>query len=184
MKAAISINTQSPAISSLEIAELTGKRHDHVMRDIEVTLKEAGIDIPKFGGIYKDARNRNQNCYYLPRFECDLVVSGYSVPYRAAIIRRWHELENSSRKIADESEHATWLIRQMLKLMPADKLIPLILPLHTYGSLAPNGKQRHGFRRPAFITQKHRRKEAREIHERGIVLKYLAQNLQLGEGEA
>ncbi len=80
-----------------------------------------------------------------------------------------------------DSDHAAWLIRQMLKMMPADKMVKLILPLHAYGSTAKNGKQRRGFRRPAFITQKHRPNEAREIHERGIVLKYLAQNL-LGEG--
>jgi len=80
-------------MSSLEIAEVTGKEHFHVMRDIRTILEEAGINASKFGGIYRDARNREKPCYHLPRRECDLVVSGYSVPYRLAIIDRWHELE-------------------------------------------------------------------------------------------
>ena len=63
------------------------------MRDIQVTLDEAELDAPKFGGTYLDSQNRQKPCYHLPRFECDLIVSGYSVQYRAAIIRRWHELE-------------------------------------------------------------------------------------------
>lgn len=80
-------------MSSLDIAALTGKRHDHVLRDIETTLEAAQIGAPKFGGTYLDSQNKERPCYFLPRYECDLVVSGYSVPYRAAIIKRWHELE-------------------------------------------------------------------------------------------
>jgi phage antirepressor YoqD-like protein len=80
-------------LSSMEIARLTGKRHDHVMRDIQVTLHQAGIDVPKFGGTYEDSQNRIHACFFLPRRECDLVISGYSVKYRLAIIDRWRELE-------------------------------------------------------------------------------------------
>lgn len=82
-----------PTMSSLQIAGITGKRHDHVLRDIESILAEAGIDAPRFGDTYRDAQNREQKCYQLPRRECDLVISGYSVKYRLAIIDRWHDLE-------------------------------------------------------------------------------------------
>lgn len=85
--------TTAKTISSCEIAQLTGKSHDNVIRDIRKTLQDDGQDVLKFEGIYQDAYKRDKVCYHLPRFECDLVVSGYSVKYRAAIIRRWHELE-------------------------------------------------------------------------------------------
>ena len=80
-------------ISTLEIAQLTGKNHADVMRDTRKTLEEAGISESKFAFTYTDTQNKQRPCYNLPRFECDLVVSGYSVKYRAAIIKRWHELE-------------------------------------------------------------------------------------------
>jgi phage regulator Rha-like protein len=80
-------------MSSLEIAELTGKRHDNVLSDIQRILGEAEIDALKFKGVYRGGNGESRPCYHLPRFECDLVISGYSVPYRKAIIKRWHELE-------------------------------------------------------------------------------------------
>ncbi len=80
-------------MSSLKIAELTGKDHANVLKDIRRILEEAKIDAVRFNGIYLDAYRREKPCYHLPRLECDLVVSGYSVPYRLAIIDRWRELE-------------------------------------------------------------------------------------------
>lgn len=87
------VPTGVPAMSSLEIARITGKEHAHVMRDIRNVLEEAGIGLSKFGSSYRNAQNKEQPCFLLPRRECDLVVSGYSVKYRLAIIDRWHELE-------------------------------------------------------------------------------------------
>lgn len=93
MTALLSTNGTA-TMSSLQIAEITGKEHAHVMRDIRNILEEAGIGLSKFGSSYLNAQNKEQPCYLLPRRECDLVVSGYSVKYRLAIINRWHELEN------------------------------------------------------------------------------------------
>ncbi|MBD8601487.1 Rha family transcriptional regulator [Pseudomonas sp. CFBP 8771] len=39
-------------MSSREIAELTGKRHDHVIRDVRRMLFELEINGPKFGDSY------------------------------------------------------------------------------------------------------------------------------------
>jgi phage antirepressor YoqD-like protein len=80
-------------MSSLDIAEITGKNHADVLRDIRMTLGQAEIDASKFAGVYKGGNGESRPCYNLPRRECDLVVSGYSVKYRLAIIDRWHQLE-------------------------------------------------------------------------------------------
>jgi phage regulator Rha-like protein len=82
-----------PAMSSLEIAKITGKPHGNVMQDIRRILEEAGIGQKDFLLSYLNSQNKSQPCFLLPRRECDLVVSGYSVKYRLAIIDRWHELE-------------------------------------------------------------------------------------------
>ena len=44
-------------MSSREIATLTGKKHYHVMRDIEVLAAQLEVDVSKFGGIYLDTQN-------------------------------------------------------------------------------------------------------------------------------
>ena len=86
-------STSEPRMSSLEIAKITEKQHRNVLRDIEKTLTEVGIDLPKFESIFLDSYKREQPCYLLPRRECDLIMTGYSAKYRLAIIDRWIELE-------------------------------------------------------------------------------------------
>lgn len=63
-------------MSSLEIAELTGKRHDNVMSDIEKMLKDLEIHAPGFAGTYKTARGNEYKCYNLPKRETLILVSG------------------------------------------------------------------------------------------------------------
>lgn len=89
---------QAITMSSLEIAEITGKQHYDVLKDIRRILAEVEIDDGIFSGIYKDSNNRDKPCYNLPRRECDLVVAGYSAKYRLAIIDRWLELEKQQIK--------------------------------------------------------------------------------------
>jgi len=98
------ITYSEPTMSSLQIAALTGKLHRNVTSDIERILGEAEIDVLRFQRIYQDPMNRSQKCYQLPRRECDLVVSGYSVKYRLAIIDRWQELEAQQRP-----QEPTWI---------------------------------------------------------------------------
>ncbi|MFY9291550.1 MAG: Rha family transcriptional regulator [Methylorubrum rhodinum] len=79
-------------MSSLEIAERTGKSHDNVLRDIRVMLEALGDGL-KFEGIYRDRANRQKPCFHLPKRECLVLVTGYSIPMRAAVGDRWQELE-------------------------------------------------------------------------------------------
>ena len=90
-------NTDGVTITSLEIADLTGKRHDSVLRDIETQLGKIR-DVPKFVGIYKDVYGRDKKCYCLPKTEALILVSGYSVELREKIILRLEFLENEFKK--------------------------------------------------------------------------------------
>lgn len=78
-------------MSSREIAELTGKRHDNVLADIRKMLAE--IQSPENLGDYKDARGRSQPMLLLNKEETLCLVAGYNVKLRMAIIKRWQELE-------------------------------------------------------------------------------------------
>lgn len=80
-------------MSSREIAELTGKRHDNVKADIRSMLADLKVDVLKFQGIYLDSMNRQQNEYLLDREHTDCLLTGYSAAMRMAVIKRWRELE-------------------------------------------------------------------------------------------
>ena len=81
-------------MSSLEIAELTGKQHTHVMRDIRTMLEDLGGEVAStFGGYYKASNGKQNPCFNLPRRETDILLTGYSVTLRAKVIDRWRELE-------------------------------------------------------------------------------------------
>lgn len=84
-------------MDSREIAELTGKRHDHVLRDIETQLSEVDGGLPRFGASYLNSQNKQQPCYRLPFRETMIVISGYSVELRTKIIDRWMELETKNK---------------------------------------------------------------------------------------
>lgn len=97
-------------MSSREIADLTGKEHPHVRRDIRAmilqlnypdkNLKDCPIfDLPQLDGhpVTVSHFEHSGNLYEefnLNQEYCLLLVSGYSIPLRQKIIRRWQELEN------------------------------------------------------------------------------------------
>lgn len=90
-------------MSSLEIAELTGKRHDHVMRDINVLLTSlyGSEGVLSFGDTYQNVQNKQvYPCFKLPKDECICLVSGYDVKLRMAIIKRWQYLEDKNKTTA------------------------------------------------------------------------------------
>ena len=88
------------AMSSLDIAETTGKRHDHVMRDIRNMLTElhGENDVPRFGGVYAGANGEDRPCFNLPEREFMILVTGYSVTRRAKVIDRWKQLEAAAQQ--------------------------------------------------------------------------------------
>ena len=89
--------TSIKTMSSVEIAELTGKRHDNVMADIERMLDELEIRSPAFSGEQTFANNRKRKIYNLPKRECLILVSGYNIQLRTKIIDRWQALETQAR---------------------------------------------------------------------------------------
>ncbi|NDY71445.1 hypothetical protein DO021_03000 [Desulfobacter hydrogenophilus] len=84
---------------TFEIAELTGKRHDNVMRDARKILIELydNSGLLNFEERYKAADGNLHPCYRLPKKEVLVLVSGYSIRLRMKIITRLEELEKKTR---------------------------------------------------------------------------------------
>lgn len=84
-------------MSSLQIAELTGKQHAHIMRDIR-TLLGQGVTESNFGlSEYKDKTGRSLPCFNLTKKGCLILASGYDAKLRERIIDRWEELETEKQ---------------------------------------------------------------------------------------
>lgn len=86
-------------MSTREIAELTGKRHDHVLYDTRKMLADLGKTSPEFSGHLPDAYGRPQAVFNLPKDLTLTLVSGYNVQMRHRIITRWLELSSEVRAV-------------------------------------------------------------------------------------
>jgi len=87
-------NVARPMMTSREIAELTGKQHKHVIRDIREMLDALSEDGPVLDHVRedRDARGYTTN-FHLDRELTETLITGYSIPLRHRVIRRLHELE-------------------------------------------------------------------------------------------
>jgi len=92
MQLSTAVNT---TMTSREIAELTGKEHKNVKRDIENMLADLKEDALTFERIYLDSMNRQQNEYVLDREHTECLVTGYNAMLRMKVIKRLHELEGN-----------------------------------------------------------------------------------------
>lgn len=91
----------TPTMSSREIAELCGKQHFHVCRDIEVlnrAFSKLGLSpIPK--SKYEQG-GRSYTEYKLTREQTLDLVTGYNAAIRIRVNRRWLDLEQATANIA------------------------------------------------------------------------------------
>lgn len=116
MKSLKAVN-QITSMSSVEIAELTGKRHDNVLRDIDNLLKTLSSDLSLGykSTTYKDSNGKKNRMYQMDKDATICLVAGYDANARMRIIKRWQQLEN---EVADlKAQKATRAIeRQALKV--------------------------------------------------------------------
>ena len=97
------INTIQQTMSSVEIANLTGKQHKHVMRDIrELNEGYEKLYLPKIGLKHRisdlgGGRQRKDPYFELTRMQTFDLLTGYSVELRIKVNRRWEELEALTR---------------------------------------------------------------------------------------
>lgn len=134
MTGAIVLGSEVLTMTSREIAELCEKRHDNVMADCRKLADfYAQTYSPEKSGefvkstTYTDSTGRGLPCFELNKQACLDLVTGYSLPHRHAVNRRWRELEAEKAqpkelsrleilKLAMESEQARIEAEKMLSL--------------------------------------------------------------------
>lgn len=91
---------KTETMTSLEIAEVTGRRHADVMRDIRNILDQ-GVNERNFALVkYTDKKGEQRPMYSLTKKGCLILASGYDALLREKIINRWEELEMKERENA------------------------------------------------------------------------------------
>lgn len=130
-------------MSSRMIADLTGKQHKDVMADIRTMCRQLEIQSADFSADYLDSRGRRQPCFELDRYHTEVLITGYDVKRRAAVISRWYELETALRKPqakplpgSDAMEFAKLALEHLPKLGEATKQTLL-----SYASLSAFGER-------------------------------------------
>lgn len=97
---ALAVPSSAPlTMSSREIAELTGKEHKHVLRDIRVMLDQLSLKEEGYAQNWTDPQNgQKYPMLTLPKDLTITLVSGYSVVMRHRIVTRWQELEQQAAR--------------------------------------------------------------------------------------
>ena len=88
---------KNETMTSLEIAEVTGRNHKDVMRSIR-EMEDAWVKVNgrKFALVeYKDAKGEMRPCYSLSKTECLYIATKFNDEARAKLILRWEELETN-----------------------------------------------------------------------------------------
>ena len=113
-----------PLCTSLQVAETFGKRHDHVLRDIEALNLPKSEEINEFNQLnfflnsYKDSRGRKQPMYLMTKDGFTLLVMGYSgekaMKFKIAYIQRFNDYEQQIKNYIESREDFAPFTRAIL----------------------------------------------------------------------
>jgi len=157
-----------PSMSSLEIADLTGKKHCHVLRDIKVMLDQLGITPNEHLDYADPTAVRVERDYrhfisviYLPRDETFTLLTGYSPDLFGMILDRVRELETQLRKpksifeqITDDPSNMRALQAHMLQKIDALNKQPALAQDSTLSAAAAARAWADQYERDAVATVK------------------------------
>ena len=102
-------------MTSLEIAELTGKQHKNLMQAIR-KMEQAWNQVTQGNfslSTYQDATGRTLPCYALTKTECLYIATKFNDEARAKLVLRWQELERTRLLFA--GRYHRFCIRNILK---------------------------------------------------------------------
>lgn len=122
------LSNQVNTISSLEVAEMLGKRHSDLLLEIEGRKdgKNVGIIPALLNGnfplsdyfiesSYKDASGKSNKCYKITKMGCELIGNKQQgekgILFTASYVKRFNEMENHIKSKAQVKDNTTKLKR-------------------------------------------------------------------------
>lgn len=95
MNELITTNTHTVKMTSLDIAEMTGKQHAHVMRDIRQEIERIGETNRSIFGLvdYTDAKGEKRACYQFGKTGAMQIALRYDAKTRYKVVKKLEELE-------------------------------------------------------------------------------------------
>ncbi|EAH6271419.1 Rha family transcriptional regulator [Campylobacter coli] len=160
-KQEVQFDTQNNQIfcTSLDVAKVFGKRHDHVLRDIENILndlREIGTsqDLLNFGETYRNTeirgfgkvkgKTRKDRCYNLTRDGFSLLAMGFTgkkaLQFKIAFINAFNEMEKLLQKeIKSPNKYLTDLMELIYPNLPQnDYKVSVTITDNPYSKEAKN----------------------------------------------
>ena len=139
-------------MSSREIAELVGKEHKHVMRDLRVLSEQLGDMFEGVVQVWTHPQNKQQyEEYAIKRDTCITLLTGYDSVSRMKVIKRWQELE-SAQKPAIPQTYAAALLeagRRAMELEQAEAQLAIAAPKAEFVDRYVDATGTYGFRQVA-----------------------------------
>ncbi|MBJ8074030.1 Rha family transcriptional regulator [Bacillus cereus group sp. N12] len=164
MKNNLQINNQEVNfIDSLEVANMTGKRHDHLLRDID-NYMDIFLTNPNLGALdyfqkatYLDLKGEPRRKFLLTRKGCELVANKMTgekgILFTVAYIDRFHEMEKAIQqpalpttykeallKLVEQVEATEQLQAQLDEQAPAIEYHDKVLSIGGYATVTDTAK--------------------------------------------
>ncbi|RMM85913.1 putative phage related protein [Pseudomonas coronafaciens pv. coronafaciens] len=98
------ITSTAPTMSSQEIADLVGSRHDKVKQSIERLVERGTISQPPVGDGPRSANGVVVQEYHVCKRDSFVVVAQLSPEFTAALVDRWQELEEQASRPMTQAE--------------------------------------------------------------------------------
>ncbi|PFS93989.1 Rha family transcriptional regulator [Bacillus cereus] len=125
-------NQEVNFIDSLEVASMTGKRHDHLLRDID-NYMDIFLTNPNLGALdyfqkatYLDLKGEPRRKYLLTRKGCELVANKMTgekgILFTVAYIDRFHEMEKAVQQPALPTSYKEALLQLVEQVESTEKL--------------------------------------------------------------
>lgn len=142
--------TNVVSMTSLEIAELTGKRHDNIMVDCRKLLEVSALKTQVAEISYNDMQDKPRKAYRLTKKATFVLVSGYSAELRLKCFERIEFLESQVKRLEDTQKRAaiqsanrrgiTWGDYCKTNGLPAQKLMKAVRKAGNLFRFRPDGR--------------------------------------------